>query len=107
MDCLRLEAVLRYVEAETSPGEAEEIRRHMEQCRHCRQEVDTIQAMVMHLEKLPWPEGHSARAAEACVDAMTLAAYIDKRLTAPERERVERHFATCQTCLDTFVTATQ
>jgi len=107
MDCLRLEVLLRYVEAETSPDEAEEIRRHMEQCRYCRQEVGAMQGLVLSLGKLAGSEGHEPRADAECVEVMTLAAYIDQRLPGPERERVERHVANCQTCLDELVAAVQ
>jgi hypothetical protein len=107
MDCLTQETLLRYVEAETSAAEAEEIKRHMEQCSRCRHEIDALQTLVLGLGQLAWPETPSLDANAECVEAMTLAAYIDQRLARPEREQVEQHFVSCQTCLDELMIAVQ
>jgi anti-sigma factor RsiW len=107
MDCLTHETLLQYVEAEISAAEAEEIRRHMEQCSHCRQEIDAIQTLVLNLGKLAWPEDPAPDANAGCVEAMTLAAYMDQQLTGAERERVEQHLVHCQACLDEFIAAGQ
>ena len=40
-----------------------------------------------------------------CLDEKTLSSYLDEKLSAAEREKIERHIADCNTCLDMLLTA--
>ena len=41
--------------------------------------------------------------APACLDEEQLAGYLEGSLSEVERDRVERHLADCEKCLDEFV----
>jgi hypothetical protein len=79
----------------------------MKQCSHCRQAIDAIQTLVLSFGKLAWPEEALPGAHAGCVEAMTLAAYIDQQLTGKERERVEQHLVHCHACLEELIAAGQ
>ena len=98
MACFEAEVLLRYIDAETSTEEAEEMRRHMEQCHDCRAAVRTLRALIHHLTQLAWADRPPSSSTAGCVDAVLLAAYIDQRLTGRERERVAHHLSRCQDC---------
>jgi anti-sigma factor RsiW len=98
MACFEAEVWLRYIDAETSTEEAEEMRRHMEQCHDCRAAVRALRALIHNLTHLAGAARQPSAATPGCVDAVLLAAYIDNRLTARERERVEHHLSNCPDC---------
>jgi anti-sigma factor RsiW len=106
MACFEAEVLLRYIDAETSIDEAEEMRRHMEHCHDCRHAVRALQALIRNLTQLAWAD-KPPPSTTGCVDAVLLAAYIDKRLTGRERERVEHHISSCQDCFDELRAAEQ
>jgi anti-sigma factor RsiW len=107
MACFEADVLLRYIDAETPPDEAEEMSRHMEHCHDCRHAVRALQALSRNLTQLAWATRQPPPSTTECVDAVLLAAYIDKRLTGRERERVEHHISSCQNCLDELRAAEQ
>ena len=42
------------------------------------------------------------RRPDACPDAEELAAFVDRRLPAADREKMERHLAECANCRELF-----
>jgi anti-sigma factor RsiW len=107
MACFETEILLRYIDAETPPDEAEEMRRHMEHCHDCRHAVRALQALIRNLTQLAGADRQPPSSTTGCVDAVLLAAYIDNRLTGRERERVEHHINSCQDCFDELQAAEQ
>jgi anti-sigma factor RsiW len=107
MACFEPEILLRYIDAETPLDAAEEMRRHMEHCHDCRHAVGALRALTRNLTQLAWADRPPPPSPAGCVEAMRLAAYIDKGLTGRERERVEHHISRCQDCLDEWRAAEQ
>lgn len=107
MTCPEPEALLRYIDAETTADEGEEIRHHMAYCHDCRRAVGALQALARNLTRLAGAARPQLASTTACVDAMLLATYMDHRLTGPERQRVEAHIGVCPDCHDAFQHAEQ
>lgn len=105
MDCLGLEEFLQYIHAETNPDDTEKYRRHMEQCHTCSQELQKLQDLTTHLARMEWPTIPPKPPVGPCLDTLRLAAYLDQRLAAPERERVTVHLSSCQRCRDEVAVA--
>ncbi len=91
--CIDRTMLLKLEDGLLSASEAEAVANHLSSCAHCR-------ALAAELDEL----GEAAlrfadtRAAGACPDAMTLAAYTEGRLGGRELAECEAHLAACGHC---------
>ena len=105
MVCPSTEDLIRFVYQEAaSNDELQQIKNHIFACEKCSAEVTSIQTLDEALAKIIHAKP-SEVSGEMCPDAMSLAAYAGASLASEERARVERHLASCQSCLDDLIAA--
>jgi hypothetical protein len=104
MDCPEHEILLRFLDRDpTSISDA--VHRHIEQCGRCQQDIESLRSLDETLRNL-MPLDAPLTGAN-CPDAMTLAVYMDGKLSTSERDLTERHLGSCDLCLDEVVAAVE
>src|ERR1044071_8675630 len=102
MDCPDNEILVKYIDGEPNsiPGE---VRRHLEECDRCHDEIESIRKLDSTVGKLMTENQFPSSSSEHRPDAMMLAAYMDGKLSLADRESIDHHLASCEVCLDQIV----
>jgi anti-sigma factor RsiW len=106
MNCPDSDVLTRHVYGEPMAVD-EKFRLHLERCEHCRREVNKIRNLDEALGKIMREGIHLSLDQANCPDSMTLAAYMDQKISESERSSIEDHLSTCDTCLDNLVAAVE
>jgi anti-sigma factor RsiW len=107
MDCPRNENLIRFVYNEIAADEMAQIKRHLECCAPCREDVASIRALEQALPGALQADSNGEAPDTQCPNAITLACFLDGSLSTEERQPVEAHLARCRSCRDEIVCAAE
>ncbi|MBI2088730.1 MAG: zf-HC2 domain-containing protein [Deltaproteobacteria bacterium] len=105
MPCPESQILTRFVYEDGTPGEMQEVRRHLQGCVQCRGEVESLKILDEAVQRVVQTETRRGVPSQECPDATVLAGYLDGVLSAEERERLEEHLVRCPSCLHQFIDA--
>jgi hypothetical protein len=105
MNCPTPERLVDYFSHELTTAETVEIREHLVGCPDCRAEIYLSETLERALaESLRAPAAPTTPLGK-CLDAPTLAAYLDRGLAMAQKAAAEQHLLRCRDCLDELMAA--
>lgn len=103
MICGNHEILERYVAGQSSPEEAEDVRRHLDDCHACAQAVETLRQPRLEsftpFASVPLEE-HEPPAGLQCPSTEELRAHLEGTLPLDRRAEVRDHLAECDACFE-------
>lgn len=86
------------INGERRQGESAHVESHVGECKTCRNVFENYVRTVERLKTSLCARGAAVRRTGGCLDDNTLAAFVDRALSADARQQVENHLARCGFC---------